>query len=284
MSHHDPEEYRPGENVWVHMLAGAAAGTAEHCGMFPVDTIKTSMQAHGSAFNTIRETASHIATKNGAVGFFRGISALALGAAPAHALHFATYEHAKKKFGETSLGIGAAGICATTISDAVMTPMDAVKQRLQLGLKNYKGLMDCVRTVIRTEGFGALYAGYSTTLVMNVPYNAVQFMSYEWLRSILKRGKEDQFDVLAHCVAGGGAGAIAGALTNPFDVVRTRLQTRGDTAAGQVYRGLYSSIVTIWQQEGRRGFSRGLVPRIALHSTSAAISWATYEYVKYFFG
>lgn len=100
----DPEELRPGESVWVHMLAGAAAGTAEHCGMFPVDTIKvrvalitsaivnvivdntqtdddqTSMQAHGSAFNTIRETASFIATKKGAIGFFRGISALALGA------------------------------------------------------------------------------------------------------------------------------------------------------------------------------------------------------------
>lgn len=24
----------------VHFLAGAAAGTAEHCGMYPIDTIK----------------------------------------------------------------------------------------------------------------------------------------------------------------------------------------------------------------------------------------------------
>ncbi|PRP84759.1 mitochondrial RNA-splicing protein MRS3-like [Planoprotostelium fungivorum] len=270
----DHEEYKPGDNVFVHMLAGAAAGTAEHCGMFPIDTIK----AHGSAFTSIRETASHIATKNGVVGFFRGISALALGAAPAHALHFATYEYCKKKFENYTLGISAAGICATMISDAVMTPMDAVKQRMQLGVKNYKGMLDCMRSVIRAEGFGSLYAGYTTTLVMNVPYNAVQFTSYEALRSILKKGKEDEFDVVAHCVAGGGAGAIAGAITNPFDVVRTRLQTRGDT--GAAYKGMVSTLVQLWKNEGRRGYTRGMLPRITLHSTSAAISWATYEYVK----
>ena len=33
--------------AWLvqHMLAGAAAGTAEHLAMYPVDTIKTRMQA-----------------------------------------------------------------------------------------------------------------------------------------------------------------------------------------------------------------------------------------------
>jgi len=276
----DPEEFQPGDNVLVHMIAGAAAGTAEHCGMFPIDTIKTSMQAHGSAFTTIRESASAIASRNGAIGFFRGISALALGAAPAHALHFATYEFCKKRFSDNSFGISAAGICATTISDAVMTPMDALKQKMQLGLRQYRGLIDCFRTVIRTQGFGSLYASYTTTLVMNVPFNAVQFTAYEALRRLLKRGNEEQFDVLAHCVAGGGAGAVAAALTNPFDVAKTRLQTQSDT--GQHYRGMLHTLKKLWREEGRRGYMRGLLPRIALHSTSAAISWATYEYVKYF--
>lgn len=33
------EEYTGGSYV-THLIAGAVAGTAEHCGMFPVDTIK----------------------------------------------------------------------------------------------------------------------------------------------------------------------------------------------------------------------------------------------------
>ena len=32
---------------WQHMLAGATAGIAEHVAMFPVDTVKTRMQALG---------------------------------------------------------------------------------------------------------------------------------------------------------------------------------------------------------------------------------------------
>lgn len=36
----DHEELQEGESVTVHLLAGATAGTAEHCAMFPVDTIK----------------------------------------------------------------------------------------------------------------------------------------------------------------------------------------------------------------------------------------------------
>jgi hypothetical protein len=27
-------------NPWHHLLAGSVAGTVEHCGMFPLDTVK----------------------------------------------------------------------------------------------------------------------------------------------------------------------------------------------------------------------------------------------------
>ena len=40
----DVEERKPGESFIQHSIAGAAAGTAEHCGMFPIDTIKVQKQ------------------------------------------------------------------------------------------------------------------------------------------------------------------------------------------------------------------------------------------------
>lgn len=76
-------------------------------------------------------------------------------------------------------------------------------------------------------GFLSLYAGYTTTLVMNVPYNAVYFPVYEAFRKLLKSDASEH-DVVAHLLAGGGAGAVAGALSNPLDVARTRLQTMHD--------------------------------------------------------
>lgn len=57
---------------------------------------------------------------------------------PAHAVHFAVYEAAKKGLGETAAetsfaGAAAAGAAATVVSDACMTPFDVIKQRLQVG-------------------------------------------------------------------------------------------------------------------------------------------------------
>ena len=38
------------------MVSGACAGMAEHCVMFPFDTIKTRMQVAGGANGTVLET------------------------------------------------------------------------------------------------------------------------------------------------------------------------------------------------------------------------------------
>ena len=45
--------------------------------------------------------------------------------------------------GHTPLAAGASGMIATVAHDAIMTPMDVMKQRLQLGY--YKGMGDCFR-------------------------------------------------------------------------------------------------------------------------------------------
>lgn len=52
--------------------------------------------------------------------------------------------------GHHPAGAAVAGAAATVFHDAVMTPMDVVKQRLQLGY--HKGMLDCMLTIGRTEG------------------------------------------------------------------------------------------------------------------------------------
>jgi len=166
--------------------------------------------------------------------------------------------------------------------EALWTPVDTIKQKMQIRRVQYKNIFDCGKIVLKTEGIGALYAGYTTTLAMNVPYNAIYFATYESLRKFLKRGKETEFDLFAHFLAGAGAGGIAGALTNPFDVAKTRLQTQTDIGKQKHYKGISNTLKTIWREEGMSGYSRGLRPRVLLHSMSASITWLTYEYVKFF--
>ncbi|GFZ01326.1 mitochondrial substrate carrier family protein [Actinidia rufa] len=157
---------------------------------------------------------------------------MGLGAGPAHAVYFSVYELCKQSFGGNGpghhpLAHAAAGVVATTASDAVLTPMDVVKQRLQLPRSPYGGVRDCAVRMFREEGVRAFYASYKTTVVMNAPFTAVHFSTYEAMKKVLgevspENASEER--VLVHLTAGGAAGALASAVTTPLDVVKTRLQ------------------------------------------------------------
>jgi solute carrier family 25 iron transporter 28/37 len=240
---------------------------------------------------------------------------------PAHAAYFSIFEACKRSFGadgpdHTPLAAGAAGVVATIAHDGIMTPWDVVKQRLQLGY--YRGTMDCLRSVIRYEGPGALYLSLPTTLLMNLPYGMVMVAANETCKKAINPSGEHHVGI--YLSSGALAGAMAGALTNPLDVVKTRLQTQSmleeplssstppckamgsakgalldvPSTCGRVkaqstlsepklrhqYNGLLDASRQIYTQEGIKGFFRGMWPRLFVHAPSVAISWTTYEVTK----
>nr|GMD29223.1 mitoferrin-like [Ipomoea batatas] len=223
-----------GLRFWEFMVAGSIAGMVEHMAMFPVDTVKTQMQAVGFCpikSVGIRHAVQSILKSEGFAGFYRGIGAMALGAGPAHAVYFSVYELCKETFSggnpNNSAAHAASGVCATVASDAVFTPMDMVKQRLQLSSSPYKGVFDCVRRVLKEEGFKTFYASYKTTVLMNAPYTAVHFATYEGAkRGLMEISPENARDerLIVHATAGAAAGGFAALFTTPFDVVKTQLQ------------------------------------------------------------
>lgn len=87
------------------------------------------------------------------------------------------------------------------MADAVLTPMDAVKQKRQLARKAYTGTFDCIRRVVAQEGVRALYAGYITTLVMNIPYSFMYFATYDGCRYYMKSDPHT-YDLKAHLLSG----------------------------------------------------------------------------------
>lgn len=293
-----------------HMFAGAFAGTMEHTVMFPVDTVKTRMQlvaaasssssltssssSTSSSINMIKSTIPNairsILKTDGVKGLYRGVVAGGLGAGPAHAVYFATYEYGKKMFRLNPIGSSSssssssaygefvadasAGALATIVGDAVQTPLDTVKQRMQMQLggncpsevkamsgegigggssssrismnsisssssnttgpaatRKFKSAFDALRTIVRNEGAHVLYRSYPTTLIMNVPFTAIHVGLYESAKRALKIEEEDE-GFRTQFLAGGFAGGIAGFLTTPMDVVKTRMQTHCEVALG----------------------------------------------------
>jgi asparaginyl-tRNA synthetase len=148
-----------------------------------------------------------------------------------------------------------------------------IKQRMQLQNSAYRTIFDCAKTVFRNEGLAAFYVSYPTTLCMTVPFTALQFVAYESLSKSLN--PVGTYDPYTHCFAGGVAGGLAAGLTTPLDVIKTLLQTRGNSTDAELrnVRGLLHAASVIKRRDGWRGFFRGLKPRIVTTMPSTAICW-----------
>ncbi|KAI1308406.1 Fe(2+) transporter [Mortierella claussenii] len=294
MSHVEDEyEYEAlpeNSSVAASLLAGALAGVAEHAVMYPVDSIKTRMQilqpTPQAVYSGVINAASRITTTEGARTLWRGVNSVIMGAGPAHALYFATYEYAKESFGGNGSGhhlvaAAAAGACATTAHDALMNPFDVIKQRMQVHGSVYRSVLDCASKVYRAEGLRAFYISYPTTLTMTIPFQSIQFASYEYLRKMLN--PSGGYDPMTHIMAGGVAGGVAAAATTPLDVAKTLLQTRGESKDLRIRNcsGLVEAWKLIYQRQGLAGFAKGLQPRVLSHMPSTAICWSVYEYGKF---
>ncbi|KAG9285899.1 hypothetical protein G9A89_013324 [Geosiphon pyriformis] len=279
-------------SIAVNLIAGALAGIGEHTIMYPVDSIKTRMQVlnpqPAAVYTGVANAFTRISTTEGVRTLWRGVNSVILGAGPAHALYFGTYEICKDLFGAYKtpghhpIATAAAGACATIASDALMNPFDVIKQRMQVHGSIYRNVLECARSVYAHEGLAAFYISYPTTLTMTIPFQAAQFSSYEYFRKVLNpRGN---YDPKTHVIAGGLAGAIAAAATTPLDVAKTLLQTRGDSSDPRIRNctGLMEAFRIIYEQNGVKGFMRGLKPRVLSHVPSTAICWSVYEYFKWF--
>ncbi|XP_039442305.1 mitoferrin [Culex pipiens pallens] len=281
----NPDEYEqlPTTSVTTNMTAGAIAGVMEHCVMYPLDSVKTRMQSltHMHAHDTIVSTMRDMVRTEGLGRPFRGVMAVVAGAGPAHALYFGAYEYSKEAIARVSdrnqINYMVSAALATLVHDAISNPADVVKQRLQMYNSPYRSVLHCARVVYQTEGLRAFYRSYSTQLVMNIPYSAIQFPTYEFFQKLLN--KDNKYNPPVHMVAGGAAGAAASALTTPLDVCKTLLNTQED-GAGKT-RGLLEAAKKIYRTAGPLGFFKGLQARVLYQMPATAICWSTYEFFKY---
>jgi solute carrier family 25 iron transporter 28/37 len=153
---------------------------------------------------------------------------------------------------------------------------------MQLRDSTYKTVRECARSVYAKEGIAAFYISLPTTLIMSVPFQSIQFATYEFFRKVLNSDGH-QYDPKTHVIAGGLAGAVASSVTTPMDVVKTLLQTRGTSQDPRIRnaKGFKEATSIILERYGFMGLFRGFKPRVLTHMPSAAISWSVYEYIKW---
>ncbi|KAJ1059284.1 PREDICTED: mitoferrin-1 isoform X1 [Capra hircus] len=292
----DYENLPTSASLSTHMTAGAMAGILEHSVMYPVDSVKTRMQSLNpdpkAHYTSVYGALKKIIRTEGFWRPLRGLNVMMMGAGPAHAMYFACYENMKRTLnavfhhqGNSHLANGIAGSMATLLHDAVMNPAEVVKQRMQMYNSPHRSALSCIRTVWGTEGVGAFYRSYTTQLTMNIPFQSIHFITYEFLQEQINpyRGYNPQ----SHIISGGLAGALAAAATTPLDVCKTLLNTQENMAlnlaniSGRL-SGMANAFRTVYQLNGLPGYFKGVQARVIYQMPSTAISWSVYEFFKYF--
>lgn len=118
---------------------------------------------------------------------------------------------------------------ARAMSAAVMSPVTLVKTRMEYGGPNhitYKHTAHALATIARQEGPRGLFRGLWPTVLTNAPFSALYYMLY----TKLKGGMSDSTvgkqlpPAAVNFLSGVCAATAATLMTQPSDVIRTRMQ------------------------------------------------------------
>lgn len=273
------------------MLAGAAAGLAVDVVLFPLDTLKTRLQAPEGFF-----------ASGGFRGVYRGLLATASVSAPNAALFFMTYETMKRE-GRERLGLGVASegegghrspelelvglhMAASAVGESaaclLRVPAENVKQRLQAG--RFARTRDAVRGILAASGPRGFLGGYLSTLCREIPFVLIQFPLYEQMkRRWAARQGVPHISPVEASVCGGVSGAAAAFLTTPFDVVKTRIMLGADLQ-GVPYTTVRDTMRRVYKEGGLPKLWSGAVPRVLWLTFGGIVFLGSYEAARDLFG
>lgn len=213
----------------VYFLAGGAAAGLTRFALAPLDTVKTRLQAHNSArrLSLIRIALA----RRGVAGLYHGVLPSIAGIVPAASVYMLVYQSSKRALlrrgqrGQRRLAHPVAVALSAAMGDVVASlvrvPCETLKQRLQVGV--YRSVPHALAELRGGRGVRQLYAGLQAQIARDVPFAVVEFAAYESLRKRFRAS--DGF------LLGGVSGALAAVVSNPFDVVKTRLMTQVPEAA-----------------------------------------------------
>ncbi|QIX00397.1 hypothetical protein AMS68_005914 [Peltaster fructicola] len=242
------ESYRP---PYLHaMLAGGIGGTMGDMLMHSLDTVKTRQQGDPHLppkYTSMGNTYYTIWRQEGIrKGLYGGVAPAFLGSFAGTVIFFGCYEWSKRKMIDYGLNPSMAylvsGFFADLAASPLYVPTEVIKTRLQLQGRynnpffysgyNYRSTRHALRTIVNTEGIRELFSGYKATLFRDLPFSALQFMFYEQEQKIAKQwvGPGKDIGLPLEILTGASAGGMAGVITCPMDVVKTRIQTELDPA------------------------------------------------------
>jgi solute carrier family 25 S-adenosylmethionine transporter 26 len=254
------------------LIAGGIAGTSVDVSLHPLDTLRTRLQSPQGFWEA-----------GGFRGMYKGILSAALGSAPGAAAFFSTYETTKQVMKSVTAGKeehwtqhAFASSCGEVAACLVRVPTSVCTQRLQVG--QYTSLSEVMSETFRSKGLRGFYVGYGTTVAREIPFSFIQFPIYEKMKVVWGDWQGQPTNPAQGAMCGSAAGAIAGGLTTPLDVAKTRIMLeKPEEGVEPRYKGTVSTLRLIAAEEGPLALYKGITPRVTWITIGGFIFFGAYE-------
>ena len=186
----------------------------------------------------------------------------------------------------------ASGISGTVITMST-NPIWVLKTRMLSSDKGsegaYENMWEGAKHIWKTDGPKGFYRGAVVSLLGNT-HGAIQFAVYEPLKRVWRTyltkdregnpDREEKMSTVATLVISGSAKVVAGTVTYPYQVIRSRLQTyQSEERFG---KGITGVAQQIWSEAGSKGFYRGLGTNIVRVLPATWVTFLVYENVRYY--
>ncbi|KAJ6220883.1 hypothetical protein RDWZM_006695 [Blomia tropicalis] len=274
----------------------ASAGAA--CCTHPLDLIKVHFQtAKNSLIDgsrpTLLSTTSKIISNDGFLSLYNGLTASLLRQLTYSTTRFGIYEVAKQQLSSDGNVPFYQRVILAGISGAaggvVGSPADMINVRMQNDIKlpfnerrNYKNAIDGLIKVYQSEGSKALFKGASMATSRAIMMTIGQLSMYDQFKYLLLTYLPNVFqdNPTTHLTASTLTGAVATTLTQPLDVLKTRLMNAGQNQ----YRSVGHCIGELYQQSGVIGFFKGYIPAFIRLAPHTILTFVFLEQLRLNFG
>lgn len=197
---------------------------------------------------------------------------------PAMGLYLTTYDESKRICSTYGLREGGfacsvvSGIAAELLSGVLFVPMEVVKKKLQV--ESAMKASSLIKAVYKKHGFYGFYRGYGLNMGIYIPYSVTYFTVYEMLKIESKSLTKSEGSFILNLSCAFVAAGMAGAVSNPLDVISTRVQIATDVSTFAVIKDMYVL------EGGLRPFAKGIIARVVWAAPSMALTVAMWEFGK----
>ncbi len=271
-------------------------GTFSACGAtmvtHPIDVVKYAQQLNRSTGGSSFTFAKRIISKNGPSGLYFGLSASMMRQVSYGTIRLGLYQTLLEKSTAStgsppalwqkllfSVIAGGTGAFFGNPFDLVLVRMAADGTLPEAQRRNYKSVFDGVFSIIRREGFTALWTGASPTMYRCMMLNMAQLSTYSQAKEELLKTYYFNDNIVTHVTASMIAGLVATTSSTPLDVAKTRIQ---QDKTGE-YKGMANCLIKTVRNEGILSAWKGFGPSYMRLAPQTVLVFVFLEQLQLFY-